>query len=141
MPPLCKIPTRFPVESRPLEDRGRNREWKGNRPGALTGHQLRLEINRRQMRRGAAYGANLPLFLLLSPCLADFSHPPPTIRLFSTNTKRYTRPFPPPSILYIYIYTLPWHPPRIPRGSLDFNKLMRLSKWISSLEYTQLSVN
>ena len=43
--------------------------------------------------------------------------------------------------IYIYIYTLPWHPPRIPRGSLDFNKLMRLSKWISSLEYTQLSVN
>lgn len=99
MPPLCKIPTRFPVESRPLED-GRNRWWKGIDGRGPSSHQLRLEINRRQMRQDA-YGATFPPSLL-----ADFSHPPPTIRLFSTNTKRYTRPFPPPSILYIYIYPL-----------------------------------
>lgn len=67
-------------------------------PGASS-HQLRLEINRRQMRRVAGRAPSFPP----SPCLADFSHPLPTIRLFSTNTKRYTRPTTPPPL---YIYTL-----------------------------------
>lgn len=81
-------------------------------PGASS-HQLRLEINRRQMRRVAGRAPSFPP----SPCLADFSHPLPTIRLFSTNTKRYTRPTTPPP-LYIYIY-----PPRIPSGFLDLSSL------------------
>lgn len=105
------FPSRVTLPPAPLED-GRNRWWKGDGRGPSS-HQLRLEINRRQMRRGA-YRATSPL--------ADFSHPPPTIRLFSTNTKRYTRPTTP----FHFIYTLPWHPPRIPRGSLDFS-LIRFS--------------
>lgn len=138
MPPLCKIPTRFPVESRPLED-GRNRWWKGIDGRGPSSHQLRLEINRRQMRRGA-YGATFPPLSLL----ADFSHPPPTIRLFSTNTKRYTRPFPPPSILYIYIY------PLVPSsnssrlfGFLRFLNAFQIdqNEFLSRLEYTQVRIN
>lgn len=97
-------------------------------PGASS-HQLRLEINRRQMRRVAGRAPSFPP----SPCLADFSHPLPTIRLFSTNTKRYTRPTTPPP-LYIYIpssnsFRLFGSLLSLPRYMLFKLTRLSLSKW------------
>lgn len=80
-------------------------------------HQLRLEINRRQMRR-------VPTGL--SRRVSDFSHPshlPRTIRLFSANTKRYTSPT-------TLLHSTLSHPSRIPGGV----PLLSFPKYASKIE-------
>lgn len=111
----------------------RNR-WPGAQQSSITiGNKSKADAT------GCLRGNLSPLSLL-----ADFSHPPPTIRLFSTNTKRYTRPFPPPSILYIYIYPLaPSSNSSRLFGFLRFLNAFQIDRneFLSRLEYTQVRIN
>lgn len=139
MPPLCKIPTRFPVESRPLED-GRNRWWKGIDGRGPSSHQLRLEINRRQMRRGA-YGATFPPSLS-SPIFLTPRRQYDCFQQIQNDTRDRFHPLP----FYIYIYIYPLAPSSNSSRLFGFLRFLNAfqidrNEFLSRLEYTQVRIN